>query len=456
MADEGVPAVKQRKLTHFFKETPKLSENPNNTTQSNLEVPDTSEVLQSHVLDPQSILVKKIRGEAISQEERTTVLEWNRPLTNQQFPPDKNNRRFSNGWMKSYSWLVFVNELGGGVCKDCVLFQTEIGATQGSRCQPHQQLATSILRDLKNGASVLKAHEASAAHRACAERARLHRRHYAAELDIRNSLQTQRLQEIKENRAKLRGIVETILFLGRHDAPFRGRYDFGEIRFNEDGAGVQGEGMFRAALRFRVDAGDCHLKDLLTSNPKYVTYASPKIQNEIQVFIGEHIRAKLVHKIKINGHFAVLMDETTDSARIEQVSLVIRSVNSEGTVEEVFLGFMPTTDTSGRGMADLLLRKLQSLGLDIALLRGQGYDGAASMMGRFNGCQAVILEKQPLAVFVHCFNHRLNHVIGKACSLPEFKNLFGSISKICDFFCLSPKKTNHLQQTTRKKKTCLT
>lgn len=66
------------------------------------------------------------------------------------------------------------------------------------------------------------------------------------------------------------------------------------------------------------------------------------------------------------------------------------------------------------------------------------------MMGRFNGCQAVILEKQPLAVYVH---HRLNLVIGKACSLPEFKNLFGSISKICDFFSLSPKRTNYLQKT---------
>lgn len=202
-----------------------------------------------------------------------TVLEWNRPLTNQQFPPDKNNRRFSIGWMRSHSWLVFVNELGDGVCKFCALFQTEVGATQGSRCQPHQQLATFILRDLKTGAKVLKAHEASATHRACAERARLHRRHTATELDIRNSLQTQRLQEIKENRAKLRGIVETILFLGRHDAPFRGHHDFGEIRFNEDGTGVQGEGMFRAALRFRVDAGDYHLKDLLntlrfTKDPK--------------------------------------------------------------------------------------------------------------------------------------------------------------------------------------------
>ena len=41
-------------------------------------------------------------------------------------------------------------------------------------------------------------------------------------------------------------------------------------------------------------------------------------------------------------------------------------------------------------------------------LRGQTYDGAAKMKGAHKGCQALIVEKQPLTIYVHCESHCLN------------------------------------------------
>ena len=56
---------------------------------------------------------------------------------------------------------------------------------------------------------------------------------------------------------------------------------------------------------------------------------------------------------------------------------------------------------------DVLLR----FDFSISKLSGQTYDGAANMAGQYNGCQALISEKQPLVLFVHCGAHSANLVM---------------------------------------------
>ena len=41
--------------------------------------------------------------------------------------------------------------------------------------------------------------------------------------------------------------------------------------------------------------------------------------------------------------------------------------------------------------------------LPISALRGQTYDGASNMSGQHKGCQALICEKQPLALLICTF-----------------------------------------------------
>ena len=45
--------------------------------------------------------------------------------------------------------------------------------------------------------------------------------------------------------------------------------------------------------------------------------------------------------------------------------------------------------------------------LDVSNIRGQGYDGASNMRGEWNGLQALFLNDNPYAYYVHCFAHRL-------------------------------------------------
>jgi hypothetical protein len=89
--------------------------------------------------------------------------------------------------------------------------------------------------------------------------------------------------------------------------------------------------------------------------------------------------------------FTVLADETTDISSKEQFSLCVRYVKKAGSeykMCEQFLQFMPLESLYGKHLASTLLRGLQECLIEEEFLRGQGYDGAAAMSGKFKGTQA--------------------------------------------------------------------
>ncbi len=69
----------------------------------------------------------------------------------------------------------------------------------------------------------------------------------------------------------------------------------------------------------------------------------------------------------------------------------------------IFLQFVPVILTRGEDLANTIVNTLESLGLDLRYIRGQGYDGAAAMSGAFNGVQAKIREKFPSALYYMYF-----------------------------------------------------
>jgi hypothetical protein len=50
------------------------------------------------------------------------------------------------------------------------------------------------------------------------------------------------------------------------------------------------------------------------------------------------------------------------------------------------------------------------LGLSLASLHGQTYDGTSSMSSKYNGTQTLITKQQPLALYMRCLMHAGNLV----------------------------------------------
>jgi len=78
------------------------------------------------------------------------------------------------------------------------------------------------------------------------------------------------------------------------------------------------------------------------------------------------------------------------------------------------LCFVSVSSTTGKELASTILTQLSQLGLNLEHTRGQGYDGASNMSGKYLGVQARIKELYPLAMYTHCCNDVLNLVISSA------------------------------------------
>jgi len=100
------------------------------------------------------------------------------------------------------------------------------------------------------------------------------------ELKILSQVNTQHAAQVRENQARLKPIVESIIFLGLQNIPLRGHRDDGCLLDDADESSVN-EGNFRELLKFWVNAGDSALKDHLMNASARATYISKTVQNEL-------------------------------------------------------------------------------------------------------------------------------------------------------------------------------
>jgi len=117
-------------------------------------------------------------------------------------------------------------------------------------------------------------------------------------------------------------------------------------------------------------------------------YTSSTIQNEIVEACNRIVLKKLVSRLNGARCFLVLADETTDVSTQQQMTIVARYVDvKEGKLRENFLQNEPVSDATGEKLAETIVKGLDSYCVSTTYLRGQGYDGASSMSGAFQGVQ---------------------------------------------------------------------
>ncbi|XP_054263675.1 52 kDa repressor of the inhibitor of the protein kinase-like [Macrosteles quadrilineatus] len=356
------------------------------------------------------------------------------------------NRSFQTSWLNQYSWLVYSEELGGGLCKACVLFGRGEGGKSDGKLG---NLVIEPLTTFKKATEIFKKHDRAQYH-INNMKAATHLSNILSgkDDDVVTQLNTAQKALVEENKRKLIPIIKTIMFCGIQNIPLRGHRDDGELLnvSTETEQDRRNDGNFRALLRFRIDAGDKDLESHIQSCGKNSSYISKTIQNDLIQCCGEVITNKIVSKVKSSKYFTIMADETTDMSTKEQLSICIRYLDKvKFEIKEDFLMFLNVVDLTGEGISKKILETLCSLGIDINDCRGQAYDGCSNMSGRFSGVQARIKTIQPLAVYCHCASHKLNLVISKACSIPQIRNAVGVVSSVSNYFRDSAKRLHSLE-----------
>ena len=165
---------------------------------------------------------------------------------------------------------------------------------------------------------------------------------------------------------------------------------------------------------FRFCAEHDHvLAQHLAQAPHNAQYTSKTIQNEV---VAQAICSDIIQEVQRAQYYVVIADEVTDVSNKEQLSLTLRYI-SNGVVRESFLDFIDVERITGRALGQAILYWLESNGLLAVDVQGQCFDGASNMSGARSGCQAVIQQQAPKAVYVHCSSHRLNLAIVSASSI---------------------------------------
>ena len=128
--------------------------------------------------------------------------------------------------------------------------------------------------------------------------------------------------------------------------------------------------------------------------------------------MGNMIRSTIASSVKKSMYFSILADETKDLAKLEQLSIVLRYVDTAScTIYERFLTYVHAEAFDSAALSSYILSTLSDYGLDTKYLVSQGYDGASVMSGKHHGVQQRVKEVAPQAIYVHCHAHILNLVL---------------------------------------------
>jgi hypothetical protein len=155
--------------------------------------------------------------------------------------------------------------------------------------------------------------------------------------------------------------------------------------------------------------------------------------------IANQIRKKLLPNI--SDYYSLIVDETSDISNKEQVSICLRWVDNNLMIREHFIGFYDTPSTTGEALFELVKNVLKGLNLNPSKMVGKAFDGAASMSGQFKGLSARLSSISPLAIYVHCYAHRLNLAVESSCNqIKDVRDIISIVQALYVFIEGSPKR----------------
>ncbi|GFT83206.1 zinc finger MYM-type protein 1 [Trichonephila clavipes] len=232
-------------------------------------------------------------------------------------------------------------------------------------------------------------------------------------------------------------IAATIKMLAQNCLTLRGTsdklYDFGNGNFLQI---VQLLAQFYPVM-------EEHLRKVIKKEEVKVHYLGEEIQNELITLLGKNITFHIIGENKKAKYYSVIIDCTPDISKTEQMTVLVRYVSIDKSnpkevsikINESFLGFLLVERSIGYELSTLILKTLETLGLNLQDMRGQAFDNGANMRRNKSGVQSRINALNPRAFYLPCSSHSLNLVVNDMAKASfEAANFFNIVQKIHLFF----------------------
>ena len=140
-------------------------------------------------------------------------------------------------------------------------------------------------------------------------------------------------KEISYWKSILQRIVEVIKFLASRGLAFRGG---NQIIGNKNNGNYLG----CIELLAKFDPLLQHLLDYANKGKGTVSYLSAGVCDEFIDILGNNARSFIISELKKAKYFSIIIDSTPDISHSDQLTIVVRYVNTAGKPVERFLSFM--------------------------------------------------------------------------------------------------------------------
>jgi len=291
------------------------------------------------------------------------------------------DREKKNGELVKRFWLCFSPTTGKLYCSACKLMSSS-----------RSQLTHDGFCDWKHASARLAEHETSKDHIAAV--VSVARR--GKELGIIEHDMIRQLTEVENYwRQVLKRVVSVITLLCERGLAFRG---------DNETIGSANNGNYLGLLELVAEYDDFlkqHMEKHGNRGSGHTSYLSSTISEEFIELMGKRVLSEIVSRIKESRYYSISLDSTPDEGHIDQLTLVFRYMEKAFPVER-FVQFMPNQGHKAQDMSDGLVTFFNEHGIDISNCRGQSFDNAAAMSGRYNGLQAKVAEKNNLASWIPC------------------------------------------------------
>ena len=297
----------------------------------------------------------------------------------------------------------------------------------------------------KGKRGVLTIHDSSQKHKEAVISWRDYQSTITTDSSIANQLLSSRREQIKENRQYVLHLMEALLYCAQQGIALRGHR---EVEDSETAINV---GNYRSLINLQSRHIDM-LRHRLERGPRNASLLGHEYQNAMLKVLADSVLESIVEEVKAARYFTIIVDETKDVSKKEQMTFVLRYA-LKGVVQERFVSYTYCEEMNAAAMTDYIYEALQNVHLHISNCVSQCYDGASVMSGTHTGVRTRIQQDNPRAVYIHCHAHQLNLALVDSCrTLSHASDFFSLLESLYVFMSSSVphsillKKQHHLKQ----------